>query len=291
MKRKRYIFGILLLSLLLLVGCSKQSTEKKILTTTNTYYEPVKSIVGNKYKVQSIVKSVNVDPHSYTPTADVSQKVAKAPLIISNGIGYDDWINKLAEANNKQDSVINFGSDVLHYKDGANEHLWFSVSHMKLLTKTLYERVSESDNLNKKYYKNNYHKYNQKLDKLIDKESQIKKDLNGKNAYVTEPLPDYLLKDLGVTVKDNHFAKSIEDGTDPSIKDIKDIQNGLKNHQVDFLVVNKQVHSSIVNKIKQTAKDNDVPIIYLTETLPSNLGYYEWMNQTLDQFAKVANKG
>lgn len=283
MKRKQYILGIIIIGLLVLVGCSKQSTEKTILTTTNTFYEPVKSIVGNKYKVESIIKSTSVDPHSYTPTADVSTKVAKSPLIISNGVGYDDWINKLVESNNKQDDDLNFGADVLHYKNGVNEHLWFSVKHMKKLSKTLYQRISEMDGLNKKYYLKNYQAYNKKLDKLIDKENSIRRYSSGKKAYVTEPLPNYLLKDLGVTVEDNHFAKAIEDGTDPSIKDVKDIQNGLKNHQVDMLVVNKQVKSNVVDKLKKTAQDNQIPIVYLTETLPKGLGYSEWMDNNLSK--------
>jgi zinc/manganese transport system substrate-binding protein len=287
MRRKGYLFGIFVIALLLLVGCSKTASEKTILTTTNTYYEPVKSIVGNKYKVESIIKSVNVDPHSYSPTAHVSQKVATSPLVVANGIGYDDWINKLAESNNKQDNQLSFGSDVLHLKNGDNEHIWFNLYYMKKLTKTVYQRVSEIDNLNKDYYRKNYLKYDQKLDKLIDQQDQIKKYAQGKKAYVTEPLPDYLLKNLGVTVSDNHFAKSIEDGTDPSIKDIHDIQNGLKNHQVDFLVVNKQVSSSVVNKIKQTAIDENIPIVYLTETLPSNVGYYEWMSNNLQKILDV----
>ena len=287
MRRKGYLFGIFVIALLLLVGCSKTASEKTILTTTNTYYEPVKSIVGNKYKVESIIKSVNVDPHSYSPTAHVSQKVATSPLVVANGIGYDDWINKLAESNNKQDNQLSFGSDVLHLKNGDNEHIWFNLYYMKKLTKTVYQRVSEIDNLNKDYYRKNYLKYDQKLDKLIDQQDQIKKYAQGKKAYVTEPLPDYLLKNLGVTVSDNHFAKSIEDGTDPSIKDIHDIQNGLKNHQVDFLVVNKQVSSSVVNKIKQTAIDENIPIVYLTETLPSNVGYYEWMSNILQKILDV----
>ncbi|AKP67294.1 metal ABC transporter solute-binding protein, Zn/Mn family [Companilactobacillus ginsenosidimutans] len=287
MKRNKYLLGIFILSLVLLVGCSKNSTEKTILTTTNTYYEPVKSIVGDKYKVESIIKSVNVDPHSYTPTSDVSQNVAKAPLIVSNGLGYDDWINKLVESNNKQDDLLSLGNDVLHLKNGSNEHVWFNVSYMKKLAKIFYQRISEMDNLNKDYYKKNYQAYDKKLDKLIDKENQIKKIANGKKAYVTEPLPDYLLKDLGVSVEDNHFAKAIEDGNDPSIKDIRDIQNGLKNHEVDFIVVNKQVSSGTVDKIKTTAKENNIPIVYLTETLPSDVGYYSWMNGTLDEILDV----
>lgn len=285
MKRKKYLFGILFLAVFLLVGCNRTSTEKKILTTTNTYYEPVKAIVGNKYEVEPIIKSTAVDPHDYKPTTKVSKQIAGTPLVVANGLGYDDWVNDIVEANNMQDSKLSLGEDVLHKKDGANEHLWFSVKNVKKLSKTIYERASEMDKLNKKTYKKNYQAYSKKLDKLIDKEQQIKQTTNGQKAYVTEPLPDYLLKDLGISVQDNHFAKAIEDGTDPSIKDVQEIQSGLKNHKVDYLIVNKQVTSGVIKKLIKTAKENNVKIITLTETLPRSVGYYKYMNDILNKFA------
>lgn len=285
--KKRYLLGTLILLALLVAGCSKTASEKLILTTTNTYYEPVKAIVGDKYKVESIIKSANVDPHDYKPTTAVSQKAAKAALVVSNGVGYDDWINKIVEANNKQDLLLNNGADVLHLKNGANEHIWFDVPKMKQFTKVLYQRVSEMDKLNKQYYKKNYQAYDKKLDKLIQKEKNIKQHSSGMKAYVTEPLPNYLLKDLGVKVQNERFAKAIEDGTDPSIKDVQKIQDGLKNHSVDFIVVNKQVSSNIVNKLKNTAKENNVPIVYLTETLPKNASYFQMINDSLNQIAKI----
>ncbi|MQS90013.1 metal ABC transporter solute-binding protein, Zn/Mn family [Companilactobacillus mishanensis] len=288
MNRRNLLIASLLVFLLVMTGCSKSAANnKEILTTTNTYYEPAKSIVGDKYKVDSIIKSVNVDPHSYKPTTEISKRVSEASLIVSNGLGYDDWINKIVESNNRQDDLLNFSSDVLHKKNGQNEHLWLDVDYMKSLSKILYQRVSEMDALNKKYYKKNYNNYLKKLDKLSDKEADIRKVSQGKTAYVSEPLPDYMLKDLGVKVANNHFAKAIEDGTDPSIKDIRDMQNGMKNRDVDFIVINKQVSSSVISKIVKTAKENNIPIVYITETIPSGMGYYQWMDRTLDSVARA----
>lgn len=285
MKRKKYLIGILFLAAFLLVACNRTSTEKKILTTTNTYYEPVKSIVGKKYEVEPLIKSTSVDPHDFKPTTKVSKQITGAPLVVANGLGYDDWVNDIVEANNMQDSKLSLGEDVLHQKQGSNAHLWFKVDNVKKLSKSVYERVSESDKLNKKTYKRNYQAYIKKLNKLTDKEQQIKQTTNGKKAYITEPLPYYLLQDLGIKVQDSHFAKAIEDGTDPSIKDVQEIQTGLKNNKVDYLVVNKQVTSGVIKKIVKTAKENNVKIIYLTETLPRSVGYYKYMNDILDKFA------
>ncbi|APX71508.1 zinc ABC transporter substrate-binding protein [Companilactobacillus allii] len=288
MRKKLIIVGVFVL-MLILGGCAQQKSSGNIITTTvNTYKEPVQSVVGNKYKVESIIKSVNVDPHSFSPSSNNAKQIADSKLIISSGLGYDDWVNKIVTANDQDKNLIDFASDVLHKKDGDNEHIWFGVSNVQKLSYTVYERMSKIDPKYKTYYKDNYHKYYKKLNKLIVRENKLKQKFNGKKAYVTEPLPYYLLNDLGVTIDNPHFAKSIEDDTDPSIEDVKNMENGLRNHKVDFLVVNKQVTSGIITKMTGLAKKYNVPIVYFTETLPSNLGYYQWMNDNLNQLENIS---
>lgn len=290
-RREKIILMSIFLMTLILGGCTQtKHSQNTITTTVNTYKEPVQSVVGKKYKVESIIKSVNVDPHSFSPSNNNAKQIADSKLIVSNGLGYDDWVNKLVTANSQDKNLIDFSSDVLHKKDGANEHVWFGVSNVQKLSQAVYLKISRIDPKDKEYYKNNYQQYSQKLDKLIVRENKLQQKLNGKKAYVTEPLPYYLLKDLGVTIDNPHFAKAIEDDTDPSISDIENMQQGLKHHKVDFLVVNKQVTSGIITKMTSLAKENNVPILYFTETLPSNLGYYQWMNDNLNQIEKIVNK-
>jgi len=179
---------------------------------------------------------------------------------------------------------------VLDKKDGENEHVWFSVSNVQNLSQAVYQHMAKVDPKNKAYYQANFKKYDLKLDSLIRREQALKQYTNGKKVYVTEPLPYYLLKDLGVTIANPHFAKSIEDDTDPSIEDVKDMENGLRKHKVSFLVVNKQVTSGIITKMTSLAKENHIPIVYFTETLPSDLGYYDWMNGNITQIERIVKK-
>ncbi|KRN98981.1 metal ABC transporter solute-binding protein, Zn/Mn family [Companilactobacillus kimchiensis] len=290
--RKRKVFLFVLFSLLIFVGgCSQRDTSQKIITTTvNTYIEPIKSVVGDKYEVTSIIKSVNVDPHSFSPSSNDAKLIADSKLIVASGLGYDDWVNKIVVANSQNKNLVDFGSDVLAKKDGANEHIWFGVKNVQQLSQAVYQHMARVDPKNKTYYQANFKKYDIKLDSLIQREQALKQYTNGKKAYVTEPLPYYLLKDLGVTIANPHFAKAVEDDTDPSIEDVKDMENGLKNHKVSFLVVNKQVTSGIITKMTSLAKQNHVPIVYFTETLPSNLGYYDWMNGNITQIERIVKK-
>lgn len=290
--RKRKVFLFVLFSLLIFIGgCSQKTTSKKVITTTvNTYIEPIKSVVGDKYQVESIIKSVNVDPHSFSPSSNDAKLIADSRLIVASGLGYDDWVNKIVTANSQNKNLIVFGNDVLGKKDGANEHVWFGVSNVQKLSYSIYQHMAKVDPKNKSYYQANFKKYDLKLDSLIRREQALKQYTNGKKAYVTEPLPYYMLKDLGVTIANPHFAKAVEDDTDPSIDDVKDMQNGLKNHEVSFLVVNKQVTSGIITKMTGLAKKYHVPIVYFTETLPSDLGYYDWMNGNITQIERIVKK-
>lgn len=288
---KRKVFLFVLFSLLIFIGgCSQKPTSQKIITTTvNTYIEPIKSVVGNKYEVKSIIKSVNVDPHSFSPSSNDAKLIADSRLIVSSGLGYDDWVEKIVTANSQNKNLIDFGN-ILGKKDGANEHIWFSVKNVQRLSYNVYQRMAKVDPKNKAYYQANFKKYDLKLDSLIQRERALKKYTNGKKAYVTEPLPYYLLNNLGVTIANPHFAKAIEDDTDPSIDDVKNMENGLKHHEVSFLVVNKQVTSGIITKMTSLAKKYHVPIVYFTETLPSDLGYYDWMNGNITQIERILEK-
>jgi len=290
--RKKNMFLVALLSLVVILGgCAQRPRTQNLITTTvNTYKEPIKSVVGDKYEVESIIKSVNVDPHSFSPSSNNAKDIADSRLIVSSGLGYDDWVNKIVTANSQNKNLIDFSSDVLHKKDGENEHAWFGVKNVQGLSQSVYQHMARVDSKNKDYYKANFKKYDLKLNRLIKRETALKQYTNGKKVYVTEPLPYYLLKDLGMTIANPHFAKSIEDDTDPSIDDIKNMEIGLRKHEVSFLVVNKQVSSGIITKITNLAKKNHVPIIYFTETLPSDLGYYDWMNGNITQIERIVKK-
>ena len=51
---------------------------------------------------------------------------------------------------------------------------------------------------------------------------------------VSEPVFNYALQKMGFKVTDNHFALAIEEGSDPSYTDIRDLQNSIKEHKIAF---------------------------------------------------------
>src|SRR5580698_10865610 len=62
-------------------------------------YANVLSQIGGKYvSVSSILNNPNTDPHTFESSPSVSSAVSSALLIVQNGIGYDEFMNKIESA-------------------------------------------------------------------------------------------------------------------------------------------------------------------------------------------------
>ncbi len=62
-------------------------------------YGNVASQIGGPYvSVYSVDSNPNTDPHTYEATPSVGRKIARAKLLIENGVGYDSFMNRLASA-------------------------------------------------------------------------------------------------------------------------------------------------------------------------------------------------
>ena len=238
-------------------------------------------VLGDHGTVTSIINSPNIDPHDFTPTTATAKEVAKANLVIENGVGYDTWVNKLQAR-----KILSVGK-VVGAKDGDNEHLWYNPDNIEKYVDALavqYGRLLPQDAA---AFKKNAAAYKKKLNVLNQKMNQIKNEKQNANVAVSEPVFNYALQKMGFKVTDNHFALAIEEGSDPSYTDIRDLQNSIKEHKIAFFVLNKQDDSKIVDNIADLCRKENVPILEVTETMPKDGNYIKWFSNELDQLAKI----
>jgi len=290
-RKLTFIPIIAVLTLLLtLTGCTnyKESSTNKIsiVTSTNFYGEVAKEVVGNKGTVTSIIKSSATDPHDYEATTDTAKKVSSADFIIANGLGYDSWLSQLAK--NSDGTLISVGEDVMHLKSGANPHIWYNPTMMSKLANQLATDLGKKYPKNKAYFKANAQKYIKSLVPVQNKIDSLKvTEQNNHDVYVSEPVFDYALSSLGYRVANRAFENAIEKDADPSPKSIKAMQSGIKNHSIQFFVDNKQVSSNTVTNMTKLAKQNNIPVLKVTETIPNGMTYKEWMLSQYTQLEKL----
>lgn len=293
---KKYKFlGIILsfaIFILVLSSCGNKkvnSSSQKInvVTTTDFYAEVAKKIVGNKGQVTSIINNPAIDPHDYEPTTKVAQMISKADITVANGLGYDSWMNKL---NKNNGSYIKIGEQVMDKKTGDNPHIWYNPETMPKYAKYLAAKLAKKYPKNKAYFEKNAQEYIASLEPVQNELTQLKKaskELSNKNVYVTEPVFDYSIEATGFNVANKSFEKAIENGTDPTPQAIQKMHQGIKNKQVAFLVLNTQTESKVVNNLVKLAKQNDIPILKVTETLPAKKTYAQWMLSQYQDLNKI----
>lgn len=131
--RRIWIYLALLLGIGgLLAGCQSTSAPSKatnnkinIMASLDFYGQTAKAVAGKYGQVTSIIDRPSVDPHDYEPTVSTAKQASSAQLIIYNGLGYDDWMEKLTVNKAKGARVITVGTAIANKADGANEHVWY----------------------------------------------------------------------------------------------------------------------------------------------------------------------
>ena len=64
----------------------------------NEYANVISQIGGPYVTVTAVMSNPNTDPHSFESSPKVATEVAGAQLVVQNGLGYDDFMDKIEQA-------------------------------------------------------------------------------------------------------------------------------------------------------------------------------------------------
>lgn len=101
-----------------------------IVTTTTVFADIVKNVGGDRVSVHSIIPA-GVGPEDYEPKPDDAKSLSGASLIVSNGVGLDDFVQKLLAASGDAGSarlVLGDGIPTIDVDGTPNPHFWLDPS-------------------------------------------------------------------------------------------------------------------------------------------------------------------
>ena len=105
----------------------------QVVTTTTVFADIVRSVGGSRADVHSIIPP-GVGPEDYEPKPDDARLLADAQLIVSNGVGLDDFLNRLLESGNGGKTprlVLGEGIDPILVDGEPNPHFWLDPTLVK----------------------------------------------------------------------------------------------------------------------------------------------------------------
>jgi zinc/manganese transport system substrate-binding protein/manganese/iron transport system substrate-binding protein len=105
----------------------------KVVTTTTVFADIVRNVGGSQTDVRSIIPP-GVGPEDYEPKPDDAKSLADAQLIVSNGVGLDDFLDRLLASGSGGKTprlVLGEGIPAIAIDGQPNPHFWLDPTLVK----------------------------------------------------------------------------------------------------------------------------------------------------------------
>ncbi len=273
-------FGILgMVTAVSLAAAGTIQAKVRAVGVENQYADVIAQIGGKYVTVSSIESNPNTDPHVFEASPSVAEELARASLIVRNGLGYDTWVKRILAAAPKSGRQIIDVQTLLRLPDNTpNPHLWYKPTTMPKVAMAIAEALNKLDPGHKSYFLMRVRKFDASLKPWYAAIAKFKKKFQGTPVAVTEPVGDYMLQATGCDIRTPwHLQAAIMNGTDPSPQDVSMQNHLLRDHKVKVFVYNQQVTDPLTASFLHLAQRAHVPVVGVYETMPTGYTYQRWM--------------
>ncbi len=262
-----------------------------VVAAENFYGSVVQQIGGERVSVRSIMSDPNIDPHEYESSVADAKAIATADLVVENGGGYDDWMDKLLSASPRASRIVLSGYDRAVKKLPDNEHVWYDVENVQAIAAAVTQSLSRLDPANATLFTANEKVFVKSLAQIRQRMSQIASRFSGAPVGLTETIFLYQSGPLGLNVLTPfEFQKAIAEGNDPPADTVVTVAKQIREKKIKVLIYNEQTSSPVTTKVQDDARAAGIPIVGVTETMPAGETYQSWMLRQLDELRMALEK-
>lgn len=260
-----------------------------VVATTNVWGAVASAVAGPDAKVTSIISDPAGDPHSYESTPADAATITEADVVIANGGGYDEFAEKIADADPAAKAKTISAFDLRSDPADENEHVWFDPTAVKGVAVQVAQRLGAAEPAQAAALAQRAQEFSARVDQAAAQTAAIGTAKPGTRVISTEPIAHYLLKTAGVEdVTPEDFVEAVENETDPSASSLVQVRDALAARTVGALVFNPQTETPVVAGLRDTANGAGVPVVEVTETLPGGVtDYLQWVDSTRAALARA----
>lgn len=267
------------LALVATAGCGRSAQgAPQIVAGTNVYGDIAAQIAGPSLRVTSILTDPNADPHLFEPGTRNGLAVARAKLVIANGLGYDAFLTKLEDASPSATRVTVTIAGALGIRGAdANPHLWYDVPRLPRIAAAIERGLERAEPSQSPALRRRLRRFDASLAPLEAEVAAIREAHAGEAVAYTEPVPGYLVDAAGLrNLAPTSFTRAVEDGSEPSPASLSQMLALVRGHRVRVLLYNDQALSPITSRVRDTAKRAGIPVVGVSETLPPGQAFQHW---------------
>jgi zinc/manganese transport system substrate-binding protein len=260
----------------------------RVVASTNVWGDIAAAVGGDHADVTSLITEASQDPHEFEPSGRDELAVSHADIVVANGGGYDDFLDRMVHALGTRPTVITatdaaIGVPSVH---PDNEHLWFDLDAVAAVADAIAAAYSAADPAHAADFSSAASAFDDSLTPVRDAIAAVRAAHAGTPVAITEPLPLYLVEAAGLdNVTPADFSEAIEEGIDVSPSELSGTLALFTERRVKLLIYNDQSASGQTEQVLAAAQRSDVPVLPVGETLPEGQHYQQWLGGIVDALA------
>jgi zinc/manganese transport system substrate-binding protein len=260
----------------------------------NEYANVIEQIGGKYVKTTAVMSNPNTDPHTFEASPSLAETVSAAQLIVQNGVGYDDFMEKIESASPSSSRKVIVVQNLLGLPTSTpNPHLWYKPQTMPAVAMALVKDLSALDPAHASYFQENAKNFDRSLTPWYAAIARFRAAYPNTPVATTEPVGDYMLEAAGATnMTPFAFQLNIMNGTDPAPQDVTLQQSLLSQGKVKVFLYNQQVTDTLTQSFLKLAAEHHVPVVGVYETMPvPDYDYQSWMLAEVKALEKALTTG
>jgi len=231
-------------------------TRPKVVATFSLLGDLVAQVAGDRIDLAVLV-GADTDAHTYQPKPTDARTLAGAQAMVSNGLGFEGWIDRLAEAApfKGRPIVATAGAPTLEapslgygHTHGPDPHCWQDVSRARRYVANIAAGLAEADPANAAHYRERARSYDQRLAELDlwIKAEIAKVPASQRKAITGHDSFRYFAEAYGVQFQ---APRGYNTNSEPSARDVAALIRLVREQKIKALFVENMTNPGLVDQI------------------------------------------
>ncbi len=283
-------------------------TGKIQVVTSTQVWADITEVLGGDWVEVTVLVPDNQDPHSYDATARDQLAVAEADLVIANGGGYDEFMDKLVAAAGVDQVFLKLvegehihagETEVTHeehehdHAHAENEHIWYDFAATLTAAEHIVEAIVELRPEAAATSTAGFDFFSSEMGNLEIRLEALREKALGLGFVAPEGVANLLLLNAGFEdMTPEALANAIEEERDVPLNALEEAKRLLSGKVATLLVVNVTTQDAVSQQLMTAAEAGDRPVVKMGETAgavspDTKLDYLDWMNLVIDQLQEA----
>jgi zinc/manganese transport system substrate-binding protein len=233
----------------------------KAVATFSILGDLLAEVAGDKVEL-SVVVGPDIDAHAYQPRPTDARALADAKVLVSNGLGFEGWIDRLAKAAPFKGKAIVATAGVATLKAGAEHghshghshgqgpdpHCWQDVQRARTYVANIAKGLAEADPPNAASYRERAQAFDRRLEELDAwvKAEIAKVPADKRRAITGHDSFRYFSSAYGVKFQS---PRGYNTSSEPSARDVATLIREVREQRIKALFVENMTNPGLIDQI------------------------------------------